>query len=1172
MIGGLLWLIFGGWQELKLPKHLAKPPSGVECAAVQDAKVHLEVTPVDISIPSIDATPLLEQNGLRRLDIRNRRMARPPFEVDEKDIDHMLTYLLPNLLDWLTKELRSWTRDELIKTRFLDDSNPYLEALAVHWYMVFPSNLAGRGFRTAVTSLADIYMVIAASHHDLTPECDKDDHEFVGLNHPQRPYLIDAGEHDTIESICDYNYRNIDIAAEQSLVLLRLRKFLNNARPTSVTEFGMLNAFCDYREEIEHNYKEMKGHESCFPITFLDDSELDPLYTRMQQFPEAPSRTTPPRSQKIIQCCELHKKEIDNIFIFVDTSVEDINDRLSGPNAAIGQEKKAQIEAVQAMASLTAAPAQAVEEPVAHLPLGLLSDLEYATAQNKLFLEATRAAQLGYSVAPFPGSPTVPQCFNSHNNDALHHSHWSLMKLDRAVVKSEFGGAEDAKMAAYVNHATSAPARDIPACLFTQSLIVRLKDYDLCPVSVEPADVIVELRQSGSQRAILIQKVHVRKDLPGDPHLFATSREGTAAAYALQEYQADDEQITRFDSVMAIELPRFENGLMLKDLLPDRTFHLHENSGPHEDAVKLVLYRLHSRGYQELYEWNRIHSPGEIEETNEYAYGGLEHEDIVEIWNRLCEGRPTKWISEELHEEGLLNPENEFGNNPEYLYAKLLMWQKRHGICGLEAIIRHCIERMRVLCRPSTHFLSALYENVLNVDSSDWPRRPGGLDVREDSQYFDKLHAEEVDFEARKSLCIESWRACIDEVLPNNLFNTGEGREQAYHALLEYQDDREAGTEEHAEIEHWARPVYMSHSPPLEVPANTEKSGGLQAHGKSFSTVSASPAQFLAPSPHLPSPQHLGEDETMETEQIKASSRAMQTKTSSQTSTIPVIFDLSPTSSHTSGGLMEYIKNTQEDGMIDPADPIFAGSKVISRPSVCLLAYAAVDSVLAAHKPTARSTAGGLMEYIMASREDDMNDWTESILASRNVGGGVPSPKMITSFLRKKASNAPQTGIKAPLGIDASYPEAENVTYFQELGTHTDAKYDTGLCDSGRAPVGLWSSPSACARLCNPSERWPSSPFSRQSSRNTELPPHCLLESQPRIPVDDYFCGKQIDEPALPFDSQRIARDCMAILRPRYYPENRSIARLYSTVGGTGSLCRGRNEREERLLSSGRWK
>lgn len=92
-----------------------------------------------------------------------------------------------------------------------------------------------------------------------------------------------------------------------------------------------VNAFCDYREEIEHNYKEMKGHESCFPITFLDDSELDPLYTRMQQFPEAPSRTTPPRSQKIIQCCELHKKETDNIFIFVDTSVEDINDRLSGP-------------------------------------------------------------------------------------------------------------------------------------------------------------------------------------------------------------------------------------------------------------------------------------------------------------------------------------------------------------------------------------------------------------------------------------------------------------------------------------------------------------------------------------------------------------------------------------------------------------------------------------------------------------------------------------------------------------------------------------------------------------------------------------------------------------------------------------------------------------------------
>lgn len=79
----------------------------------------------------------------------------------------------------------------------------------------------------------------------------------------------------------------------------------------------------------------MKDHESCFSITLLNDSELDPLYARMQLLSEAAAHTTPPRSQKIVQCCNLHKAETDNIFILVDTSVEHISDRLSDPQSGL---------------------------------------------------------------------------------------------------------------------------------------------------------------------------------------------------------------------------------------------------------------------------------------------------------------------------------------------------------------------------------------------------------------------------------------------------------------------------------------------------------------------------------------------------------------------------------------------------------------------------------------------------------------------------------------------------------------------------------------------------------------------------------------------------------------------------------------------------------------------
>jgi len=90
-----------------------------------------------------------------------------------------------------------------------------------------------------------------------------------------------------------------------------------------------------YRDEKEHNYKEIKGFESSFPIEVLDGSELHDAMADLVQFPDYPEHATPPRSQEIVQSCELHKTTTKNIFVLVDTSVEDINKRISDPGGLL---------------------------------------------------------------------------------------------------------------------------------------------------------------------------------------------------------------------------------------------------------------------------------------------------------------------------------------------------------------------------------------------------------------------------------------------------------------------------------------------------------------------------------------------------------------------------------------------------------------------------------------------------------------------------------------------------------------------------------------------------------------------------------------------------------------------------------------------------------------------
>jgi hypothetical protein len=165
---------------------------------------------------------------------------------------------------------------------------------------------------------------------------------------------------DINEGCIDYNYRNADVEYEPSIIHKATQKNSENTRSESYSrvpnwiydidqkslldpnafhgcECGQLvvTALSSYRDEKEHNYKAIKGFESLFPIGVLDGTELHDAMAYLVHDPLLPEHATRPRSQKIVQTCELHHTVTNNIFVLVDTSVDDINGRVSDPNGLL---------------------------------------------------------------------------------------------------------------------------------------------------------------------------------------------------------------------------------------------------------------------------------------------------------------------------------------------------------------------------------------------------------------------------------------------------------------------------------------------------------------------------------------------------------------------------------------------------------------------------------------------------------------------------------------------------------------------------------------------------------------------------------------------------------------------------------------------------------------------
>jgi hypothetical protein len=360
---------------------------------------------------------------------------------------------------------------------------------------------------------------------------------------------------------------------------------------------------------------------------------------------------------------------------------------------------------------------------------------------------------------------------------------------------------------------------------FQQSPFAYNEDYDEAPVLLGEDDVITELRCSGDKRAIKIQKMRVRDDMPQDPFVFAKSQEGIEAALALDEYQHD---IQQFPPVDQADRPRFEDSTTLDDIPGERFRHVHYNPDQNDEHIERVMERLANLKANPYELFMRIAHPDHFEAGSDVENHLVLEEDImVGLWNILSDNNLGYRLTvDHLREFGLFNDEDDFGDNPEYDQAKEHYWKTKMGIRGMEALVRFNIEMARALRRPEDCFMSAEHDDeflnynyIGNVLQRRWEADLNGKKVEPEHvedvpacEYgYDFLHTSPLGWNA-KSVGVEQWLVA-DHVLPHNLFGDGEQCRNAYHALLGYQNDREPGTVAHEPIEDWARPVYQGPSP-----------------------------------------------------------------------------------------------------------------------------------------------------------------------------------------------------------------------------------------------------------------------------------------------------------------------------------------------------------------------
>ncbi|KAF2830358.1 hypothetical protein CC86DRAFT_402402 [Ophiobolus disseminans] len=193
-----------------------------------------------------------------------------------------------------------------------------------------------------INSLEDVMNVDATRVRRFTPACPEKDRQLCGLNSGQRSYLNDEEKQAINHGVCEYNkywtyYPELSELQKQLQVnpanakLQEEELFDDTAFEPCYCGDAALKSLVAYRNEPEINYNPTTSPFKEFPLQFVDDQVLVDRWFLNVTGGYIVEDDRIPRCKKIRQICDLHELKSNNIFVLVDTSVDNIQDRLVHP-------------------------------------------------------------------------------------------------------------------------------------------------------------------------------------------------------------------------------------------------------------------------------------------------------------------------------------------------------------------------------------------------------------------------------------------------------------------------------------------------------------------------------------------------------------------------------------------------------------------------------------------------------------------------------------------------------------------------------------------------------------------------------------------------------------------------------------------------------------------------
>jgi hypothetical protein len=273
-----------------------------------------------------------------------------PAVDDAKDITFMFGAMRATLPAYAFAALETQDADYWKRYRcWKDQSNLCRETLVYLWHELHSPNVP-------IKSLADVIAIDAARVRQFRPECPMDERGQHGPDSAFRPYLTDQEAEDINERNWCFRWEEEVCQLKKDLAMSPDHQKLNGQNPAlawfeDMNEAEQLdrNAYdlCNcgqkaaelvnaYRSEKEHDYDpEFHTSYKKFPTLFNAQEELLNRWASKISGKESTQDARIPRSQKILQCCELHEMVSNNIFVMVDTAYCDIIDIISNPGGPL---------------------------------------------------------------------------------------------------------------------------------------------------------------------------------------------------------------------------------------------------------------------------------------------------------------------------------------------------------------------------------------------------------------------------------------------------------------------------------------------------------------------------------------------------------------------------------------------------------------------------------------------------------------------------------------------------------------------------------------------------------------------------------------------------------------------------------------------------------------------